>query len=77
MACGIAVAARGFFSSWLATTTATFVVILCAWAWFIQPLLTLSPDWPPERACVACLTFGNGVRIPHRLNVRRFLPPAP
>jgi hypothetical protein len=50
MACGIAVAARGFFSSWLATATATGVVILCAWAWFIQPLLTLKRTVPPRSA---------------------------
>jgi uncharacterized protein DUF6328 len=40
MASAVAVAARGFFSSWLAAVTATGVVVLCAWAWFGQPLLT-------------------------------------
>ena len=50
MACGIAVAARGFFSSRLATTTATGVVILCAWVWFIQPLLTLKHARPAQSA---------------------------
>lgn len=50
MACGVAVAARGFFSSWLAAATATGVVILCAWAWFIQPLLTLRRALPPQAA---------------------------
>jgi apolipoprotein N-acyltransferase len=46
-ACGIAVAARGFLSSWLAIITATGVVILGAWTRFIQPLLTLKRRLPP------------------------------
>jgi hypothetical protein len=40
MASAVAVAARGYFSSWLATSTATGVVVLSVWAWFVQPLLT-------------------------------------
>jgi hypothetical protein len=48
MASGVAVAARGFFSSWLAAATATGVVILCAWAWFVQPLLTRKRALPPQ-----------------------------
>lgn len=40
MACSIAVAARGFFSTWLAAATAGCVVAACAWAWFVQPLLS-------------------------------------
>ena len=40
MASAVSVAAEGFFSSWLATVTAACVVLLCAWMWFLQPLLT-------------------------------------
>ncbi|HEY0540600.1 MAG TPA: DUF6328 family protein [Actinoallomurus sp.] len=40
MGSAVAVAARGYFSSWLATSTATGVVVLSVWAWFVQPLLT-------------------------------------
>lgn len=40
MASAIAVAARGYFSSWLAAATAVGVVVLSVWAWFVQPLLT-------------------------------------
>jgi hypothetical protein len=40
MASAVAVAARGYFSSWLAAGTAAGVAILSLWAWFIQPLLT-------------------------------------
>ncbi len=40
MASAVAVAAAGFFSSWLAGTTAAGVVALSVWAWFVQPLLT-------------------------------------
>jgi hypothetical protein len=50
MACGVAVAARGFLSSSVATATATGVVILCAWAWFIKPLLMLKHAHPPQSA---------------------------
>jgi hypothetical protein len=50
MACGVAVAARGFFSAWLAAVTATVIVLLCAWAWFIQPLLTRKRALPPQSA---------------------------
>jgi hypothetical protein len=39
-ASAIAVAASGFFSSWLAAVTAAGVIALSSWAWFIQPLLT-------------------------------------
>jgi hypothetical protein len=48
LACGVAVAARGFFSSWLAAVTAMGVVVLCAWTWFIQPLLTRKRALRPE-----------------------------
>ena len=40
MSSAVAVAARGYFSSWLAATTAAGVITLSLWAWFIQPLLT-------------------------------------
>jgi hypothetical protein len=40
MASAVAVAARGYFSSWLAAVTAAGVAALSVWAWFIQPLLT-------------------------------------
>lgn len=40
MSSAVLVAARGFFSSWLATGTAVVVVLLGLWAWFVQPLLT-------------------------------------
>jgi hypothetical protein len=40
MGSAVAVAARGFFSSWLAGATAAGVIALSSWAWFIQPLLT-------------------------------------
>jgi hypothetical protein len=40
MASAVAVAARGFFSSWLATGTAAGIAALSLWAWFVQPLLT-------------------------------------
>jgi hypothetical protein len=40
MSSAVAVAARGYFSSWLAATTAAGVIALSSWAWFIQPLLT-------------------------------------
>jgi Family of unknown function (DUF6328) len=40
MASAVAVAARGYFSSWLASGTATVVAVLSVWAWFVQPLLT-------------------------------------
>jgi hypothetical protein len=40
MASAVAVAARGFFDSWLAAGTAAFVVAVSAWAWFAEPLLT-------------------------------------
>jgi hypothetical protein len=40
MASAVAVAARGYFSSWLAGGTAAGVAALSVWAWFIQPLLT-------------------------------------
>jgi hypothetical protein len=40
MASSIAVAARGFFSTWIAGVTAGCVVVACAWAWFVQPLLS-------------------------------------
>jgi hypothetical protein len=50
MACGVEVAARGFFSSWLAAATAMGVVLMCAWAWFIQPLLTRKGAPPPRAA---------------------------
>jgi len=40
MASAVAVAARGYFSSWLAAVTAAGVVTLSLWAWFVQPLLT-------------------------------------
>ena len=40
MASAVAVAARGFFSSWLAAGTAAGVIALSVWAWFVQPLLT-------------------------------------
>jgi Family of unknown function (DUF6328) len=40
MASAVAVAARGFFSSWLAAGTAASVAALSVWAWFVQPLLT-------------------------------------
>lgn len=40
MASAVLVAARGFFSSWLAAGTAAGVVLLGLWAWFVQPLLT-------------------------------------
>lgn len=40
MACAIAVAARGFFSSWLAAGTGVGVVVLCGWVWFVQPFMT-------------------------------------
>jgi uncharacterized protein DUF6328 len=40
MTSAVAVAARGFFSSWLAAVTSGGLVLLCVWAWFVQPLLT-------------------------------------
>jgi hypothetical protein len=40
MSSAVAVAARGYFSSWVAATTAAGVIVLSSWAWFIQPLLT-------------------------------------
>jgi hypothetical protein len=40
MASAVAVAARGYFSSWAAAGTATGVAALSVWAWFVQPLLT-------------------------------------
>jgi hypothetical protein len=40
MASAVAVAARGYFSSWLAAVTAAGVAALSVWAWFVQPLLT-------------------------------------
>ena len=40
MASALAVAARGFFSSWLAGGTAAGVVVLSVWAWLVQPLMT-------------------------------------
>ncbi|GAB2824027.1 hypothetical protein GCM10027176_30650 [Actinoallomurus bryophytorum] len=40
MSSAVAVAARGYFSSWVAGATAAGVIVLSSWAWFIQPLLT-------------------------------------
>ncbi len=40
MASAVSVAAEGFFASWLAAVTAAGVILLCAWMWFVQPLLT-------------------------------------
>jgi hypothetical protein len=40
MGSAVAVAARGYFSSWTAGGTAAGVVVLSTWAWFLQPLLT-------------------------------------
>jgi hypothetical protein len=42
MGSAVAVASRGYFSSWLAAGTAAGVIMLSTWAWFIQPLLTRS-----------------------------------
>lgn len=40
MSTAVAVAAKGFFSSWLAAATAAVIAAIAAWAWFVQPLLT-------------------------------------
>ena len=40
MASAVAVAARGYFSSWVAACTAASVAVLSLWAWFVQPLMT-------------------------------------
>jgi Family of unknown function (DUF6328) len=40
MSSAVAVAAKGFFPSTLAAVTAAVVVLIAAWAWFVQPLLT-------------------------------------
>ncbi len=48
MSSAIAVAAEGFFSSWVAGLTAACVIVLCAWMWFIQPLLTRARGGPEE-----------------------------
>jgi hypothetical protein len=40
MSSAVAVAAKGFFSSWLAAATAAAIIAIAAWAWFVQPLLT-------------------------------------
>jgi hypothetical protein len=48
MASAVAVAAEGFFSSWLAAVTAAGVITLCGWTWFLQPLLTRRRLGPPS-----------------------------
>ncbi|MCO6010601.1 DUF6328 family protein [Actinoallomurus purpureus] len=64
MSCAVAVAAKGFFSSWLAAGTAAGVIAVCGWAWFLQPILTrrriagarkeeeARPGGPPARRTV-------------------------
>lgn len=55
MASAVAVAAKGFFSSWITALTAAVVVVLSLWAWFVQPFLTrrravqegtVETEWP-------------------------------
>ncbi|GAA4633940.1 hypothetical protein GCM10023196_073490 [Actinoallomurus vinaceus] len=40
MSSAVAVAAKGFFSSTLTAVTASAIVAVAAWAWFVQPMLT-------------------------------------
>lgn len=41
MASAATLVAQTFFSSWFAGVTAALVIVLCTWAWFLQPWLTV------------------------------------